>query len=280
MRIHDHLPSTPRLADAARLLTGADVRRAARSGGFTAPTAGCAPGYLQANLVILPISAAADFRRFCEANPKACPLVSISEPGARMMPRLGADLDLATDVPRYCVWRDGALAEERTEVAALWRDDLVCFALGCSFSFEEALLQEGLPVRHVELGCNVPMFRTSVACTPAGPFAGPLIVSMRPFSPRDAVRAAAITRMFPCAHGAPVHIGDPGHLGIATLDRPDFGDPVPLRPGEIPVFWACGVTPQAALETARLPLAITHAPGHMLVTDFLNSAASGQLSVT
>jgi uncharacterized protein YcsI (UPF0317 family) len=252
-------------------LDGPTVRRMIREGRHAGQTSGLAPGYVQGNLVILPGDAAAEFLRFCQRNPKPCPVIGISEPGSPHIPELGADLDLRTDVPLYRVWRDGALAEEPTTLTALWRPDLVAFVLGCSFSFEEALIADGLEIRNVSCGVNVPMFRTSIPCEPAGPFAGPLVVTMRPFKAADAIRAIQITTRFPSVHGAPVHLGRPDLIGIADLAHPDYGDPVPVHEDEIPVFWACGVTPQAALEAARLPFAITHAPGCMVVTDLKNS---------
>ncbi|MFN3576502.1 MAG: putative hydro-lyase [Tabrizicola sp.] len=251
---------------------GAAVRAAARAGRLTGATSGLARGHVQANLVILPRDLADEFLRFCLRNPRPCPVLAVSEPGARDLPDLGADIDIARDLPRYRVWRDGAVTEETGAVDHLWRDDLVSFALGCSFSFEEALATEGLMPRNVALGCNVPMFRTSVPCAPAGRFAGPLVVSMRPYRPAEAIRAIQITGRYPAVHGAPVHIGLPAAIGIADLARPDYGDPVPVEPDELPLFWACGVTPQAVLAAARLPFAITHAPGAMLVTDRLNAA--------
>jgi uncharacterized protein YcsI (UPF0317 family) len=183
---------------------------------------------------------------------------------------LGADIDIRSDVPRYRVWRDGQLVDEPTDIGALWRDDFVAFVLGCSFSFEQALLDEGLRLRHVDEGLNVAMYRTRIATKTAGPFGGPMVVTMRPLSAAAAIRAVQITSRFPAVHGAPVHLGDPALIGIADLSRPDYGDAVAVHDDEIPVFWACGVTPQAALENARVPLAITHAPGCMLVTDLLN----------
>ncbi len=215
-----------------------------------------------------------DFLRFCQRNPKPCPLVAVSEPGDPMLPMLGRDVDIRTDVPRYRVWRDGALVDEPTDIRDLWRDDLVAFLIGCSFSFEEAMLADGLPVRHIEQGSNVPMYRTSVPTVEAGPFGGPMVVSMRPLTAAQAIRAVQVTSRFPAVHGAPVHLGDPAAIGIADIGRPDYGDPVEIRPGEIPVFWACGVTPQSVIEHARPPFSISHAPGHMLVTDLRNSAVA------
>jgi uncharacterized protein YcsI (UPF0317 family) len=255
----------------ADLDTGLAARLAARRGALAGHTVRVAPGYVQGNLAILPAALAADFLRFCQRNPKPCPVIGLSEPGDPHIPALGADLDIRTDVPRYRVWRHGLLVEEPADIRALWRDDLVAFVLGCSFSFEEALIEDGIPLRHVAEGRNVAMYRTSIACAPAGPFAGPLVVSMRPLKPADAIRAIQITSRFPAVHGAPVHIGKPEAIGIADLSRPDYGDAVEVRDDELPVFWACGVTPQAVIAAAKPDLAITHAPGAMLVTDLRNS---------
>jgi uncharacterized protein YcsI (UPF0317 family) len=245
----------------------AAVRAAIRAGDWTGPTAGLAPGRVQANLVVLPQRHAYDFLRFCVANPRPCPLVEVTESGSPEPARSAPQADLRTDVPRYRVFRDGDPSDEVDDITALWRGDLVAFLIGCSFTFERALLAAGLPVRHLEEGVNVPMYRTSIACRPAGAFSGPMVVSMRPLSPAQALRAVQVTSRFPAVHGAPVHIGEPAAIGIAALDRPDYGDPVTVRPGEVPVFWACGVTPQAAAAAARPELMITHAPGHMFVTD-------------
>ena len=244
-----------------------EVRRAIRRGAHTGHTAGLAPGYVQGNLCILPKEFAADFRLFCQRNPKPCPLLGVSEPGDPRLPSLGADLDLRTDVPRYRVFRDGRHVEDVADLRELWRDDLVVFVLGCSFSFEQALIEAGLPLRYVEQGKNVPMYRTSIDTVPAGPFRGKLVVSMRPFAPADAIRAIEITSRYPTAHGAPVHLGRPELIGIEDLSRPWVGDATEVREGEIALFWACGVTPQSVVLDARLPFCITHAPGHMLVTD-------------
>ncbi len=252
------------------LSTGRAVRRACREGRWTGATAGLAKGYVQGNLVILPAALAADFHRFCETNPKPCPLVGMSAPGATGIRTLGEDLDLRSDLPRYRVWRDGVLVDEPTDLGAWWRDDLVAFVIGCSFSFEEALLEAGVPLRHVERGLNVAMYRTTIPCLAAGPFAGPLVVSMRPLRPADAIRAVEITARYPRVHGAPVHIGLPHLIGIGDLARPDYGDAVEVAADELPVFWACGVTPQAAIAAAKPDFAITHAPGCMLATDVLN----------
>ena len=252
--------------------TGLDVRRLCRNGGHVGPTSGMAPGFVQGNLAVLPKEYAADFVRFCQLNPKPCPLIGMSPaPGDHRVPELGADLDIATDLPRYRVWRDGVLVEEPTDIRTHWRDDLVAFVLGCSFSFEEALIEDGIELRHIACGSNVPMYRTSIETVPVGPFRGPMVVSMRPLRPDRAIRAVQITSRFPSVHGAPVHIGLPGLIGIRDLARPDYGDPPPrLDPGHIPVFWACGVTPQVAVLNAKPPLCITHKPGAMLITDRLN----------
>ena len=253
------------------LQRGRAVRMDARRGLLTTPTAGLAGGNVQANLAILPAALAADFLLFCQRNPRACPLLAMSEPGDPALPALGQDIDIRTDLPRYRIWRHGELVQEPTDVRDVWRDDLVSFLIGCSFSFEEALLAEGIEVRHIACQTNAPMWRCNIPTQAAGPFSGPLVVSMRPFKPSDAIRAIQITSRFPSVHGAPVHIGDPAQIGIQNLQRPDYGDAVPVHEGEIPVFWACGVTPQSVIGSARPDFCITHAPGHMLVTDLINS---------
>ncbi|MBN8938074.1 MAG: putative hydro-lyase [Rhizobiales bacterium] len=257
--------------DAAGPADPVAVRHAARDGRLTGQTAGLARGHVQGNLAILPRDLAADFLRFCTLNPKPCPVIGMSEPGNPAIPALGADLDIRTDLPRYRVWRRGELIDEPTDIRSIWRDDLVAFVLGCSFSFEEALLDDGLPLRHISCNLGVPVYRTSIACAPAGPFAGPLVVSMRSFKPADAIRAVQITSRFPSVHGAPVHIGLPEAIGIRDIGRPDYGDAVEVKADELPVFWACGVTPQAVIAASRPEFAITHAPGAMLVTDLRNS---------
>jgi uncharacterized protein YcsI (UPF0317 family) len=243
------------------------VRAAIRAGRWKGTTAGLAPGRVQANLVVVPATLAYDFLRFCVANPKPCPLIEVTEAGSPEPPLSAPGADLRTDLPRYRVFREGALHGEVEDVAGLWRDDLVAFLIGCSFTFERALMAAGLPVRHIDEQVNVPMYRTSIDCRPAGAFSGPMVVSMRPYEPAQALRAAQVTSRFPTVHGAPVHLGDPAAIGIADLDSPDYGDRVTVRSGEVPVFWACGVTPQASAAAARPELMITHAPGHMFVTD-------------
>ena len=244
-------------------------RALCRAGRHRGPTAGVAAGRVQANLMIVPRDVAFDFLLFCQRNPKPCPLVEVLDAGATE-PATAPGADLRTDVPGYRVYRDGELVEERDEVASLWRDDLVPFLIGCSFSFEAALIEAGVPLRHVERGLNVAMYRSSIACRPAGLFHGPMVVSMRPIRARDVARTVEICARFPHVHGAPIHVGDPHGLGIADLARPDYGDAVPVEAGEVPVFWACGVTPQAVAQAARLPFCITHAPGRMFVTDAFN----------
>jgi uncharacterized protein YcsI (UPF0317 family) len=251
-----------------------EARARIRSGAWTGPTSGMAADHVQGNVVILPRELAADFLRFCQLNPKPCPLLGVSDPGDPSLPMLGEDIDIRTDVPRYRVFQDGQCVEEPHDIERWWRDELVSFVLGCSLSFEQALLAGGLRVKHVESGTAVPMFRTTVATQPAGPFHGPLVVSMRPYRPAQAIRAIQITSRFPTMHGAPVHIGMPEAIGIRDLACPDYGSPVETTPDELPVFWACGVTPQAVVEAAKLPFCITHYPGAMLITDLRNAELS------
>ena len=266
------MPVTPlRRDDAALPGSGHAARLAVRRGDHHGPTSGLAPGYVQGNLAILPNALAADFLRFCQLNPKPCPLLASSAPGDWRLPALGEDLDIRTDLPRYRVWRNGELAAEPNDVREFWRDDLVSFVIGCSFSFEEALMADGIEMRHIVRGCNVPMYRTSIATAEAGPFHGPMVVSMRPMTPKNAIRAVQITTRFPAVHGAPVHIGKPELIGIKDLDKPDYGDALPVGADELPVFWACGVTPQSVIATVKPEFCITHYPGSMLVTDRKNS---------
>lgn len=264
------MPSTVHPFDTEASRRGAELRGRIRRGELAQHTSGLADDLVQCNLVVLPAADAHDFLLYCQRNPRPCPVIAVGDPGSASMPTLGRDLDLRTDLPRYRVWRDGRLVDERNEVRELWRDDLVAVAIGCSFSFEWAMRTEGIGVRHIEQGCNVPMYRTSIPTQAAGAFHGPMVVSMRPLAAADAIRAIQITARFPAVHGAPVHLGDPSLIGIADLARPEYGDPVTVAPHELPVFWACGVTPQAALERARPSFCITHAPGAMLITDLLN----------
>jgi uncharacterized protein YcsI (UPF0317 family) len=248
----------------------AELRRDIRAGRFDAPTAGQCPGYTQGNLAILPRELADEFLRFCRLNPKPCPVIGMSEPGDPRVPELG-EIDLRSDVSRYCVFRDGEPAEEVSDLRDLWTDDLVGFVIGCSMSFEEAMLEAGLPIRHIEQGTTVPMYDTNLANKRAGRFGGTTVVSMRPLTPAQAIRAIQVTSRFPSVHGAPLHFGDPAAIGIADIDRPSYGDRSAIRDGEVPVFWGCGVTPQQAIRSARPKIAITHKPGRMLVTDIRNS---------
>lgn len=250
----------------------ADLRRAIRAGRHAGLTSGLAPGFAQANLAVLPAEFAGNFVRFCEANPFACPLLGISRPGDPRIPGLGEDLDVRTDLPAYRVYRDGLLAGTAGDIADLWRDDLVAVAIGCWFGVEEALQAAGIRLRHIELGIQGPLFRSSLPARPAGLFGGTQVVSMRPFAPRDVETVAAITARYPKSHGAPLHRGDPAPLGIRDLSAPDFGEPISLESGEIPLYWGCGLTALTALERARLPLFITHAPGAMLITDLRNES--------
>ncbi|MGI9423752.1 MAG: putative hydro-lyase [Hyphomicrobiaceae bacterium] len=264
MNIHVATPDRRSNAQTARLQ--------ARQRELTGQTSGYAPGMVQGNLAILPKQFASDFLRFCHFNPKPCPLIGMSEAGDPSLPMLGADIDIRTDVPRYRVFEHGECVDDACyDITDLWRDDLVAFVLGCSFSFEEAILEAGLPLRHIERGVNVAMYRTGIMTTPSGPFSGPLVVSMRPFKPADAIRAVQITTRFPQVHGAPIHFGDPQAIGIADINQPDWGPPPEIQDGEVPVFWACGVTPQAIIEQAKPPFSITHYPGSMLITDLFNA---------
>lgn len=243
----------------------AEARRRFR-GGLVTPTAGWAPGFTQANAIIVPEEYAYEVLLFSQRNPKPCPVLDVSDAGS---PRteLAAGADLRIDFPSYRIWRDGELTEETTDILGYWRDDLVTFLIGCSFTFEPSLIAAGIEVRHITTGTTVPMYRTARPCRSAGRLHGPLVVSMRPIPAGQVAEAVRISGRFPSVHGAPVHIGDPAGLGIADLAAPDFGDPVEIRNGEMPVFWACGVTPQAAIMASRPPFAITHSPGHMFITD-------------
>jgi uncharacterized protein YcsI (UPF0317 family) len=246
------------------------LRLAFRDGLDVASTARLAPGHVQGNLVILPAAWAGDFEAYCRANPKPCPLLAVSrEP---VIPELGRDLDIRTDVARYRVWRDGRLEGEPQDIRSLWRDDLVTFVLGCSYSFEQALAEAGVRLKHWERGENPPYYTTRIDTIPAGRYRGKLVVSMRALSPADAIRAVLISARYPSVHGAPVHLGFPEAIGIHDLGRPDGGQPMELANGELPVFWACGVTPENAIANARPPLCITHKPGAMVVTDLSNKA--------
>ena len=258
----------------------AEVRGAIRSGAYQSHTAGLGQGFLQANLAILPEPYALDFMRYCQRNPKPCPLTGVSDTGNPMLHTMGEDLDIRTDVPAYNIYKDGRLAGSTTDLSEIWRNDLVVFALGCSFTFEHALAEAGIALWHVEANRTVPMYRSNIPTVPAGPFAGDMVVSMRTV-PEDRVEdAIRISSQFPLAHGGPVHWGAPSAIGIFDLNAPDWGDPAPLPKGHVPMFWACGVTPQVAIEAARLPLCITHKQGHMLITDIAEDAEVPVLAPT
>jgi len=242
-----------------------------RSGRHRDVTSGLAPAIVQANLAILPEKYANDFLRYCQLNPKPCPLIGMTEPGDPVLPMLGEDIDLRTDLPAYRVFRDGVEVDEVTDIGDYWRDDLVGFALGCSLSFEAALVDAGLPLRRYEYGMKVCAYRTTIETTPAGPFRGGMVVSMRSFTPQNAIRAIQITSRFPDVHGAPVHFGDPQAIGIEDVLKPEYGGWATIPDGDVPVFWACGITPQVAIEFAKPSFCITHKAGHMLITDKLNA---------
>ena len=248
------------------------VRAAIRTGSYGGHTSGLAAGKLQCNLAILPERFALDFLRFCQRNPKPCPVVGVSDSGDPFLPTLGSDIDIRSDVSKYRVFKDGALTDEVDDISALWADDFVTVALGCSFTFENALARNGIPVRHMETGRNVPMYRSNIELMPAGPFAGKMVVTMRPIPAHQVDQAREISARYPQAHGAPIGIGDPANIGIGDLSQPDWGDAVEVKDGEVPVYWACGVTPQNVLLDAKLPLCITHSPGHMLIADVAEDA--------
>lgn len=249
----------------------AQVRELIRQGLFTTQTSGLCDGYAQANLLILPKEQAYDFLLFTQRNPKSCPLLEVGDVGSRLIKRMANHADIATDLPKYRLWEHGNLVGEYTDISHLWREDFVYFLIGCSFSFEGELLASDVPVRHIEEGRNVPMYITNIACDPAGIFHGNTVVSMRPMPIDQAIRAVSITASMPRVHGAPIHIGDPAAIGIKDIAKPDFGEAVTIREGEVPVFWCCGVTPQSVVMSAKPPIAISHAPGHMFITDTKNA---------
>ena len=253
-----------------KMLKPAEVRAVIRKDMWDKPTTGIAMGYAQANLVILPQKYALDFFLFCQRNPKPCPVLEVLEPGEYQPDFLAAAADVRTDAPQYNVYVKGRLKESLKNIKEIWRDDLVTFFLGCSLSFEEAMIRAGIAVRHIDEDKNVPMYVTNMQCRPAGIFHGPMVVTMRPVQPEKVVKVVQVTSRYSSVHGGPVHIGDPGIIGIKNLGKPDFGDPVMIQAGEMPIFWACGVTPQAALMAAKPDICITHAPGHMFITDILN----------
>ncbi|WP_349410748.1 putative hydro-lyase [Pseudalkalibacillus sp. SCS-8] len=252
-------------------LKPAEARELCRLNEWNKPTSGMANGYTQTNLVVLPKELAFDFMLFCQRNPKPCPVLDVTEPGSPIPIMAAPQADLLTDLPKYHVYEKGVLTEKKMDITSLWKDDMVGFLLGCSFTFEKALLDKGVPVRQIEEGKNVPMYQTNIPCEKAGPFEGEMVVSMRPIPAKDVAKAVQITSKYPSVHGAPVHIGSPEQLGIKNLDQPDFGDAVTIREGEVPVFWACGVTPQSVAMKVKPDLMITHAPGHMFITDWTDA---------
>ena len=267
------------LTEKLRQSSPREIRLAIRSGDFQKGTAGLGGGYIQGNVAILPADLATDFLRFCQRNPKPCPLVGVSETGDPFLPTLGENVDIRTDVPRYKIFHKGEFVDQVTDIKKLWRDDFVTFVLGCSFSFEDALMAEGIQIHHIRENKTVSMYRTNLPTIAAGPFSGEVVVSMRALTVTDAIRAIEITNRFPQAHGSPVHFGKPEAIGIEDISKPDFGDPTDIKEGEVPVFWACGVTPQVAISNAKPPICITHAPGHMLITDIRGTdAGRGQIS--
>lgn len=253
-----------------------EVWQLIREGKIESPTAGMCAGYAQANLVILPRKYAEDFKEFARKNPKPCPILEIMD-GSPLVHDMGEGANIVTDIPKYFIYKNGVKTDEVTDASAYWEDDFVGFLIGCSFSFEEALLKAGIDVRHISQGRNVPMFKSNIPCEPAGVFEGPVVVSMRPMTPENAKKAKEITDRYPNVHGGPIQIGNPEEIGIKDINHPDYGDAVEVREGEIPVFWACGVTPQAAVENAKPPIVITHAPGHMFITDVPNDKLNDYL---
>lgn len=244
-----------------------EIRGLIRSGEWVHPTSGLCLTRVQANMIVLPKDWAYDFLVFAQRNPKPCPILDITEPGDVEAKLIAPGSDIRTDIPKYRVWEYGKLIAEPNDVIKYWKDDLVAILLGCSFSFEGALVEAGIPVRHIDMGCNVPMYITNIECKPAGRLSGPMVVSMRPVKYSQVPKAVMATGRFPAVHGAPVHIGDPSAIGIKDIEKPEFGDPVEIREGETPVFWACGVTLQAAVMKSKPAFAITHAPGHMFIGD-------------
>jgi len=261
------------------LISGSQIREQCRKGDFISPTAGHAPGFVQANLVIVPAEFAYDFLLFCQRNPKPCPILEVLDKGSPRTRLIAKDADLRTDLPKYRIYESDKMIDEPNNINKYWRDDLVSFLLGCSFTFDRALRENSIPVRHEDEGRNVPMYRTNIPCKSAGIFKGPLVVSMRPMTADFALQASRITGRFPRAHGSPVHLGDPSQIGISNINRPDYGESVTIHADEIPVFWACGVTPQAVAVASKIPFLITHSPGHMFVSDWTDHQLEGEEKV-
>lgn len=249
-----------------------EVRALIREGKLTGQTSGMCAGYAQANLAILPKELAYDFLLFTQRNPRPCPILEVSDVGSRFLKKIAPGADIAKDIPKYRIYENGVMTGEYTDVSEFWRDDFVSFLIGCSFSFESELLEVGVPVRQIEEGRNVPMYNTNIELEPAGVFSGNMVVSMRPMPPEEVVRSVQVTAAMPRVHGAPIHIGDPSVIGIKDINKPDYGEMVTINPGEVPVFWPCGVTPQNVIMKTKPSIAITHAPGHMLITDVRNAS--------
>lgn len=256
------------------ILDATEIRKLIRSQQITGPTAGMSKGYTQANLVILKKEHAFDFLLFCQRNPKSCPLLDVTDVGSYRPHKLAEDADIRKDIPKYRIYKDGNYVAEVNDITDYWEDDMIGFLIGCSFTFETPLLENGIPIRHIEEDCNVPMYKTNIMCEEAGVFSGPTVVSMRPMKPSDAIRATQITSRFPDVHGAPLHIGSPSLIGIKDIMRPDFGDAVTIKEGEVPVFWACGVTPQAVIMESKPSIMISHAPGCMFISDIQDKTLS------
>jgi uncharacterized protein YcsI (UPF0317 family) len=243
------------------------LREQIRSNEFTGNTSGLMPGLVQGNVVILPANMAEEFMAFCRLNPIPCPIIGFSKAGDPSLPSLGGDIDIRVDVPEYCIFREGELCETVTDISRYWQDDFVSIVIGCSYSFEDALMSAGYHIRNIDLELNVSMYDTTIPTQSTEHFSGNTVVSMRPFNPKDIAAVTDITNQFSKAHGAPIHIGDPAAIGISNIQQPDYGDAVLIATDEVPVFWGCGVTSQRILRDAKLPLVITHAPGKMLITD-------------
>lgn len=255
-------------------MTPTEFRKKVRNNEFQKPTAGMCPGYAQTNLIVLPWEDAYDFLLFAQRNPKPIPILEVTEVGSRELQTLGNDIDVATDFPKYRIYRNGKMVDEYLSVVDFWREDLVSFLIGCSFSFEDLLVDAGIEIRHITEKANVPMFNTNIPLKQAGKFSGNMVVSMRPIKSSQIATAVNVTNRLPGVHGAPIQIGNPAEIGIYDLAQPDYGDAVTINENEIPVFWACGVTPQAAVMASKPKFAITHSPGHMLITNISNKDLS------
>ena len=254
------------MTDLANLMPQS-ARTLIREGKLNQPTSGMCKGHVQANMVIVPKSLAYDFLLFAQRNPKPCPILDVTDIGSPEPKFMAKGADLRYDLAKYRIYKQGELVDEVSNLEDHWQDDLVSFLLGCSFSFESALINASIPIRHIEDNHNVPMYITNIDTVPAGAFSGKMVVSMRPIPYHQVTRAVQVTSRFPQVHGAPVHIGDPSLIGIDDINTPDFGDASRIEKGEVPVFWACGVTPQNIAMTSKPELMITHAPGYMFICD-------------